>query len=181
MENSDRFDLSGMKLVLQVGFIMLLAVMTGLGVNQVRSDPLPLIGDWSTEARLQTPSGQNMTISLDEATRLFHSGQAIFLDARSSAHYEEGHIASALCLPWQEFDIFFDQVFPNLLPGVTIITYCDGETCDLSKHLAEELYNMGYENVRVLVNGWSVWLDAGLPVEEGPGVISSADRHFQYE
>ncbi len=122
-----------------------------------------------------------MIVSLDEATRLFHSGRAVFLDARSSAEYEQGHIAGALCLPWQEFDAFFDHVFPKLYPGITIITYCDGVTCDLSKHLAEELQIMGYEDVRVLVNGWSVWLEAGLPVEEGPGVVSSADRPFQYE
>jgi 3-mercaptopyruvate sulfurtransferase SseA len=26
---------------------------------------------------------------------------------------------------------------------------------------------MGFENVRVLVNGWSVWQQAGLPLQMG--------------
>jgi rhodanese-related sulfurtransferase len=157
----------GLRTVWQAGGLVILAAVIGLGVNQVRSDRLPLVGDWSQEARLKTPSGQGMIITLEEAEALFLSGQAIFLDARSSTEYEQGHIESALCLPWQEFNVFFDHVMHNLFPGATLITYCDGETCDLSKHLAEELYNMGYENVRVLVNGWSVWQKAGLPVGRG--------------
>ena len=44
-----------------------------------------------------------------------------------------------------------------------IITYCDGESCDLSHELALFLKEMGYDNVRILVNGWTVWQHAGLP------------------
>lgn len=46
-----------------------------------------------------------------------------------------------------------------------IITYCDGDTCNLSKELALLLENLGFSKVRVLVNGWTVWQNAGLPVE----------------
>ena len=45
----------------------------------------------------------------------------------------------------------------------TIITYCDGENCELSHDLAMYLKDMGFTNVRVLVNGWTVWQNAGLP------------------
>jgi len=167
MARKSKQNLLRLRIVWQAGVLVLLSGVIGLGVNQVRSDRLPLVGDWSQEARLTAPSGQSMLITLGEAETLFLSGQAIFLDARSSKDYEQGHIEGALCLPLQEFDVFFDHVIPNLLPGATIVTYCDGETCDLSKQLAEDLCNMGYESVRVLVNGWSVWLDAGLPTEHG--------------
>jgi 3-mercaptopyruvate sulfurtransferase SseA len=50
---------------------------------------------------------------------------------------------------------------------MTLITYCDGESCDLSHELALFLKEMGFENVRVLVNGWSVWQQAGLPFQTG--------------
>jgi rhodanese-related sulfurtransferase len=51
------------------------------------------------------------------------------------------------------------------LPNDTvIITYCDGESCNLSKDLALFLENLGFTNVRILVNGWTVWHDAGFPV-----------------
>jgi len=47
-----------------------------------------------------------------------------------------------------------------------VIAYCDGESCSLSKDLALYLFFRGYDNVRVLVNGWSRWLEAGLHVTE---------------
>ena len=43
----------------------------------------------------------------------------------------------------------------------------DGDTCDLSKELALLLENPGFSKARVLVNGWSVWQQAGLSVETG--------------
>ena len=49
-----------------------------------------------------------------------------------------------------------------------IITFCDGQSCRLSHELALFLREMGYENVRVLVNGWTLWQQAGLPVSAGP-------------
>ena len=48
-----------------------------------------------------------------------------------------------------------------------IVTYCDGETCSLSEDLAKGLIAMGYQNVRVLPNGLTRWMEAGLPVERG--------------
>ena len=47
-----------------------------------------------------------------------------------------------------------------------IIAYCDGEHCDLSHELALFLKEMGFENARVLVNGWTVWQQAGLRVPD---------------
>jgi 3-mercaptopyruvate sulfurtransferase SseA len=58
-------------------------------------------------------------------------------------------------------------------PDSLIIAYCDGESCTLSKELAFELAARGYSHVRVLVNGWSVWQDANLPVEAGEGAAPS--------
>jgi rhodanese-related sulfurtransferase len=60
-------------------------------------------------------------------------------------------------------------VLAKIPPDVTIITYCDGEDCDLSMNLARALFFRGYENIRVLVNGWTRWKGAGLPVSLGDG------------
>jgi 3-mercaptopyruvate sulfurtransferase SseA len=50
-----------------------------------------------------------------------------------------------------------------------VITYCDGESCNLSHELAVFLQDMGVEQVRMLFNGWTVWREAGLPVGQGDG------------
>jgi len=86
------------------------------------------------------------------------------VDARSESLYREGHIQGALNIPWQEVDRYFVEVMERLDPEKTIITYCDGETCELSHELALFLQEMGFQSVRVLVNGWTVWKEAGLPV-----------------
>jgi 3-mercaptopyruvate sulfurtransferase SseA len=46
-----------------------------------------------------------------------------------------------------------------------VITYCDGDSCNLSKDLALFMENLGFSKVLVLVNGWTLWQDAGLPIE----------------
>ena len=106
-----------------------------------------------------------MVISLELATEQFESGSALFLDARPESQYLEGHIQGALNLPWQSVDHYFMEMADRIVGSETIITYCDGESWDLSHELALFLKEMEYANVRVLVNGWTVWQQAGLPVE----------------
>ena len=151
----------------QVAVIILLSLALGLFMNQVRSDSLPLVADWSPEARLTANSGESLIISLEEAKALCSDKDAVFLDARSPEDYARGHIRCAQNIPWQSFDEYIDRVFETIPDNVWIMTYCDGETCSLSEDLAKELLSMGYENVKVLLNGWTRWLEAGLPVEKG--------------
>lgn len=146
---------------------MLAACATGLMVNVVRPGGLTLVGDWSPEARLTTDSGESMGISLEEAERVFASGTAVFLDARPEGLYREGRIRGARNLPWQSFEAHLDKVIAEIPPDTLIVTYCDGEECALSEDLARELLFMGYERVRVLINGWTRWTEAGLPTEQG--------------
>jgi rhodanese-related sulfurtransferase len=150
----------------QVPAVICLAAAIGLAANRWRPDPLALPGDWSAETRLGDAAGAGLAISLEEARRLYADGAAVFLDARPANQYAQGHIRGALGLPWQEVDRYFMEVAERLDPGQTVITYCDGETCDLSHELALFLKDMGFADVHVLVNGWSMWREAGLPVEK---------------
>jgi rhodanese-related sulfurtransferase len=155
------------KALWQASVLVFLALVLGVGTNQWRGDSLPLIGDWSMEARFTDASGNSLTISLDESVRLFESGDVLFLDARPESRYAEGHIDGALNLPWQDLDRYFMDVIDRLDGQEAIITYCDGEDCDLSHELALFLNEMGFENVYVLINGWTVWREAELPTGGG--------------
>jgi rhodanese-related sulfurtransferase len=53
----------------------------------------------------------------------------------------------------------------ELPTNLTIITYCDGEACPLSKDLAMVLMDLGFDHVRVLVNGLSVWTKHNYPIK----------------
>jgi len=79
----------------QTGAIIILAVALGIVVNEIRSDRLPLVADWSVEAQLNVESGQNITISLDGAKDNFFSKKAVFLDSRPPEHrYCDGRYSS---------------------------------------------------------------------------------------
>ncbi|MDQ1335382.1 MAG: hypothetical protein QG552_2332 [Thermodesulfobacteriota bacterium] len=147
--------------------MVVLAFAIGLLANESRSDRLALVADWSPAARLSTDTGDSMVVSLDEAKRLCLDEKAVFLDARSPEDFARGHIQCAKNVPWQGFETYMDRVWGVIPEDAWIVTYCDGETCSLSEDLAKELDSMGYKKVKVLLNGWTRWVEAGLPVERG--------------
>jgi len=153
------------KTVRQSLIIIFLAAVTGLLTNHGRSDRLPLVAGGSPEARLTTDTGASMIVSLNEARRLCLDDEAVFLDARSPEEYARGHIRCAQNIPWQSFDAWLDRVWGVIPEDARIITYCDGEECSLSADLARELISLGYQDVRVLVNGWTRWKEAGFPTD----------------
>jgi len=156
----------------QLTTVVLLAAALGLSTNQVRTTGLPLIGNWSPAAQLTTASGDSLAVSLAEAEEMYYAHAAIFLDARAPEVYDEGHIEGALNLswenlPWDDFDTKLAETLRDFSTETTFIAYCDGEGCSLSGELAMAMLDRGYTNVRVLVNGWTLWNDRGLPVEKG--------------
>lgn len=160
-------DATGSRVLWQSIAIVLVALALGLTANATRQNGLSLSARWSPESQLKaTGQSKDLTISLEEARDLFLTQEALFIDARDEDEYSGGHIEGAVNLPWHAFEKRFVEVMPQLTPTSRIITYCDGDGCGLSKELAFSLLAKGYENVRVLVNGWSNWQEAGLPVSK---------------
>ncbi|MHC1743621.1 MAG: rhodanese-like domain-containing protein [Syntrophobacteraceae bacterium] len=156
--------------VWQSGLILLASFLLGLIVNHMRPGGLPLIGTWAPAEQVKSSGLPDTTvISLDEAQVLYFGQQAVFIDARSEALYREGHIEGALNLPWDEYEQRVNTVMQAVPKDAFVITYCDGEGCSLSKELAIALLASGYKNVHILVNGWSLWLEASLPTNRPGG------------
>ncbi|MBC2704764.1 rhodanese-like domain-containing protein [Desulfobacula sp.] len=145
--------------------ILFMSVAIGLAVNMVRPDSIPVIADWSTENRLTSESGETLIIPTSLAKALFEKNEAVFMDARDKDQFDMGHIKGAKNLPWHAVDDYFMDIVQDLPNDTTIITYCDGESCDLSHELSLFLMKMGFNHVKVLVNGWTVWQELNLPVE----------------
>jgi hypothetical protein len=61
------FSISFQQSLWQVPALIALAVVIAVGVNHWRSDGIPLVGDWSVEARFTDGSGESLIISLDQA------------------------------------------------------------------------------------------------------------------
>jgi rhodanese-related sulfurtransferase len=150
-----------------MAILVLVAGALGIIVNLLRSDRLPLVGDWSPKALLTLPSGDDLAVPVEEARQAWFLHTAVFVDARPQDQFLLGHIEGACNIPWEAFDHEFPQVKDIIPQGTPIITYCDGEGCGLSRELAVAMLGMGYTNVRVLANGWSLWQMEHLPVATG--------------
>ncbi len=124
----------------------------------------------ATDMSDEVAAALSREISLEDAAALFAEGRALFVDARDAQSYADGHVQGAISLPLMTFPQGLDEIRHGL-DGMTVITYCDGERCTLSRDLAEALRVEGVENVRELRNGWTLWQEHGLPTaaENGGG------------
>ncbi|MFH1912888.1 MAG: rhodanese-like domain-containing protein [Pseudomonadota bacterium] len=152
------------RILFQSTSILVLSAILALTVNAVRPDAIPLVHAQASAVDLSDGSD---IVEIKDATMLFASGRAIFLDARSRLEYNYGHIKGALLLPPDEFDELYPVLASKLGRAEVLITYCDGERCPLSHDLAHKLAAQGLTTVRVLINGWTVWTGEQLPTETG--------------
>jgi rhodanese-related sulfurtransferase len=155
------------EIILQSLALVLLSAGIAFSVNSLRPDGLALVRPGHHLADVAAAGAVPAVVSLERARTLFETGKAVFLDARPLRDYQTGHIHGAINLPWQEIDAYFDTVMPRLPVDKPIIVYCDGEACTLSRDLAQFLAEAGFSDSRVLVNGWSLWNQAGLPTAAG--------------
>lgn len=153
------------KALWQIPAIALISIFLGIGINHFRPGGIPLVRNWS-EAPVAGKTAEGIpVISLDDAARLHRDRQAVFMDARPQPLYAGGHIQGAVSLPWEQAEEIFIDVLKDIPPEKTVVTYCDGISCELSDHLAKFLSDLGYGRVYVLPDGWSRWSNKGLPTD----------------
>ncbi|MEY4575611.1 MAG: hypothetical protein RL701_314 [Pseudomonadota bacterium] len=137
----------------------------------VRGVPKPVQASGDTHMCTATPSlAVEVTpwIDASAARALLSDPTVIFVDCRTTAQFQGGHISGALSLPSDR------PALPNaamtLLHGArTIIAYCDAfGGCESSQRLAARLRELGLRDVRILKDGLPAWNAAGYPAESGP-------------
>jgi rhodanese-related sulfurtransferase len=143
------------------GFLLALAI--GASMNLFRSDPVTFPYR-AREARLlaSIPGAEKAprVVTLHEAEEAWRQRSAVFIDARESDFFEEGHIPGAINVPVSQL------AHPTGLPenkSAALIVYCSGGDCEDSRILAKALAAAGYESISVLAGGWDEWTAAGLP------------------
>jgi rhodanese-related sulfurtransferase len=105
-----------------------------------------------------------------DSVLLLHRRKALFLDARRSSVYAEGHIPGARSFPVWESDIdarvkaLFDEGLDQRAP---VVIYCSGGNCEDSHMLAEKLYMVGFDNVLIYKDGFPDWQKRRHPVATG--------------
>ena len=146
--------------------ILAIALFIAVVFNSIRSNCIPLFG-FSSAALVKEQQTKILSITLSEAYDLYVKNKVIFIDARDSFSFEEGHIAGAINIYPDEASLHAASTKIKADQGFIFVTYCDGPQCPLSKETAYALIQRGIPTVKVLVNGWSIWLNAGYPVSKG--------------
>ena len=114
------------------------------------------------------PDAPYKIIDTDQA-RSLHASGAIFVDARSSERFGEGHILGAILLDVRaDLEAGYASLMAgSITPDQPLVTYCDGASCARSGELAEALIARGHTDVYAYEAGWPAWKEAGQPVATG--------------
>ncbi len=110
-----------------------------------------------------------LEIDDEVAVRLYSAG-ALFIDARRSSVYAEGHIEGARNIAvWEhDADTRIQALQGEGLPYDTVIVaYCSGGHCEDSVRLAERLALAGFFNIYVYKEGFPAWKARNLPISRG--------------
>ncbi len=152
------------------GFILALAAVFGL-VQQwplvrisVRGELLPYLEKQRAQRREVLFQGVQ-TLNLEQAYALFQQGQALFVDARQPAEYEELRIPGALNLAPEKLAREGEGALPGVDKGRQLVVYCSMESCDAALKVAEKLQALGFTQVVAFMGGFRAWDEAGYPAD----------------
>jgi rhodanese-related sulfurtransferase len=133
------------------------------------SGPLQITTSTQTEMKVGTAP----RISREEAQKLVKAGKAIYVDVRSTATYNLGHLPGAISIPGSQLLHRLNE----LPPGKKLITYC---ACVEEHTAAIAVVNLASHNVKnaaALRGGWNEWKAARLPIEvTGVAPVTAARR-----
>jgi rhodanese-related sulfurtransferase len=124
-------------------------------------------------ARFQPhPDKAYIEISGEDAA-LLHSKGVLFLDARRTSVFEEGHIAGARSFSVWESDVddkvnaLFDERGDPAEQNRPIVIYCSGGACEDSHMLSQKLWGIQFNNVYVYKDGFPDWQQRGGAIRTG--------------
>ncbi|RMF62024.1 MAG: rhodanese-like domain-containing protein [Calditrichaeota bacterium] len=116
--------------------------------------------------KTETGGATYQIISVDSAATLLNAPDVTFIDVRSKDEYAIDHVPGAISIPLTEY--FKNPTLLNSLePNHMYIVYCFDPGCVEGEQLSRELSTRGLNKVYYLVEGFSKWIEYGLPVETG--------------
>jgi rhodanese-related sulfurtransferase len=112
------------------------------------------------------------TISIEKVKFYYGTNSALFIDARDFKKYLKGTIPKAINIPLKRYKRF--KKFLPIDKNSTIVIFCGGINCNLSKKLSKKLEKFGYTNIKQFNEGFPKWSSLKLPIMAKP--IKCRDR-----
>ena len=154
----------------QTGLVLLVGVLAAMVTVFSRGlpDPVPPQSEAQSCAAPAVLALNPPKVSAPDAFAMAERGEAIFVDCRSEAEYQQGHVAGAISLPAEHLALSSsDRAL--LLTAQTVVAYCDA-ACARSTKVAHHIMEVGVGDVRILEGGIDAWSGAGYPAESGPSL-----------
>jgi rhodanese-related sulfurtransferase len=115
--------------------------------------------------------GQPFVEIAGEAAVWLHARGVLFLDARRSRDFVQGHVSEARSFPVWEAEVVKERVEGLVAEGrdlsLPVVLYCSGGDCEDSHMLAQTLFGAGFENLLVYRDGFPDWVKRGGVVRTG--------------
>ncbi|MBI44646.1 MAG: hypothetical protein CMG66_00580 [Candidatus Marinimicrobia bacterium] len=164
-------------LVKQTSYIIILSVLLALGrysllddYNIFESKKSSLDNSENIELnQILDDMSSPESIDISMAKSIYDQDIGIFIDARESIDFAEGHIEGSLNLPYSSESDYSKEFLDSLLyADKIIITYCSGEGCSLSEDLSYDLYeNYNLYSVFYFEEGYPDWEKLNYPIKKG--------------
>ena len=158
----------------QMVVILLAGAMAAVVANSVHPGKIAWVQDWSGQVEASAVKQEIKVILLAVALEKSRSGDAVFIDARSTDHFAKGHIPGAISVPFEQFDEFFPVLVDLIDSGRELVVYCSNRECDDALLLAIELQTMGCSNLLLYVDGFEFWQKQGGLIKKEGGATSSS-------
>ena len=122
------------------------------------------------QATLGETNAKTGEVSTEELRRILVDGSAIVLDSRKRAEYVAGHIAGAqnVAPPEGAPPAAYLEAITKLVngdKGKALVLYCNGQFCQASRTLSDQLVTAGFANVRRYQLGIPMWRALNGPIE----------------
>jgi rhodanese-related sulfurtransferase len=153
-------------------FLLGISITLALTVNFFSPSGIALFGkpDKSPSVKAVETKGQVFSGELEIkdvriAKQIYDSEKAVFVDARSLEQFKNGHIKGSESLPLGQFNDLIEGFRKKHPADTFIVTYCSARTCDDSHRLEQLLFDHGYVNVSIFIDGYQGWKAEGFPIE----------------
>jgi len=148
------------KNLLEIGFILLAAVIFGLGRNYFSKTPLLLFKVRVKAIHTVLPV-QVGEADAELVRQMLGDPGAVLLDARPAEMFKLGYIPGAVNLPVAMFAEALPPLAQRLRSARLLIVYCGGPKCNDAADLAARLYEKGFKDLLIYRGGVGDWQRRG--------------------
>ena len=156
------------KIIPEIVFIIVISSIIGLIYNAFSEHSIPFIPKSNEELAVadsaifskQDPNQNYLEkiVTYNQIIKLIDKPDVLFIDARRPEDFQKGHIHNAINIfPLIDDENQYYNKLNELPRNKILIVYCDGGNCDLSEHVAKDLYSFGYDQCFLFKGGWAEW------------------------